>query len=98
MKEHAIGILAGAVIRLIMFLVPRVSDKAIGRFMRRVERLVYIITGDKSVADAVAEVADIFETGPPFTTTVRKIVDGVEPEIIVSAVKKLTRPSPYGAL
>ena len=94
--DFLVGLLARALVKVICFAIPRVSDRAVGRFLRRVERLVYVVTGDRGQAAAVAEVADIFESGPPYTTRVRKLVAGMEPEIVESALKSLARPSPYG--
>jgi len=96
--DPIIGLLARALLGFLRFIIPRVSDRAVGRFFRWVERLVYVITGDRDLTASVAELADIFETGPPFTVTARKLVAGMEPEIVESALKCLVKPSPYGSL
>jgi len=76
-------------------LVGVLSDRSLGRIFRGLERLVYALTGEAAVA--VAEIADIFESGPPHSDRARKIVKNLEPDLIASAVKCLARPSPYGA-
>ena len=83
--------------RLLRAMVLGLSDRTMARLLRAVERLAYAVSGDPALKAAVAEMADIFESGPPFTTTVRKLFAPDETKTVVSAIKQLTRPSPYGA-
>lgn len=78
-------------------MVLRLSDRTLGRIFRVVERLAYAISADRAVKNAAAEVADIFESGPPFTTTVRRMFEAGQPELLASSIRCLRRPSPYGA-
>ena len=97
LKKTLIGLATRAGLEVFRALVLYLPDKFLGKLFRAVERLVYVLTGDPDVTASVAEVADIFETGPPFTTTIRKMLKAAEPELIVSSVQGLTRESPYGA-
>jgi len=83
--------------RLVRWMVVHLSDRTMAFILRAVERLAYAVTADPGVKAAVDEVADIFESGPPFTTTVRKLFQDDESKTVVSVIKQLTRPSPYGA-
>ena len=78
--------------------VLHLPDSVMARFMRLAERLVYAITADRAAAAGVAEIADIFESGPPFTDTVREMFRESEAEFAGSAVRCLLAKSPYGAL
>lgn len=79
-------------------LLPLVSDRTLAFLLRRVERILYIFTGDEYLTASVAEVAEIFELGPPYSSTVRKIVASMETdsELAASAIECLRKPSPYG--
>jgi hypothetical protein len=97
-RERLIDVAARAGLALLRAMILHLPDKALGRMFRVVERLVYASTGDRELTGPVAEIADVFETGPPFTATLRKMFKDPEPEIAASAVKCLTRKSPYGAV
>jgi len=78
-------------------LLPLFSDRAVGRLLRLAERMVYIATGATEVAASVAEVAEVFESGPPFSASVRKILAGMETDIVASILVNRIKPTPYGA-
>jgi len=96
-KERMVGMITRAGYPVVRFLVLHQPDWLMGKILRLVERIVYIATGDRAATAPVAEVADIFESGPPFTTTIRKLMRAKEPELVESALRCLSRPSPYGA-
>ena len=96
--ERMIEFSARAGFYLLRAMVLYLPDKVMGRLMRGVERLAYLVSGSREIRASVAEVADIFESGPPFTTIVRKLFREGEPEIAASALKCLSRPSPYGTI
>jgi hypothetical protein len=58
--------------------------------------MVYIAAGETNIAASLAEVADVFETGPPFSTSVRKIIANMETDIVGSILVNQIKPSPYG--
>ena len=96
MPEWLIYRATAAGIRAARLIMPLVSDRAIGRLLRIAEKLVYLLTEDRTRAASLAEVADIFESGPPMTTTVRKIVANMEIDIVANVLKCSSKPSPYG--
>lgn len=73
-------------------------DAALGKMFRAAERLAYAITGDPGASAPVAEVADIFESGKPYTTTVRKMIREAEADLIASTVRTILSKSPHGAI
>jgi hypothetical protein len=89
-RATAVGIRA---VRLIM---PMVPDRAIGRLLRIAEKLVYMLTKDKKQTASLAEIAEIFESGPPVTTTIRTIVANMEIEIVANVLKCGSKMHPYG--
>ncbi len=97
LRKILIGLAARAGLAVFRALVLYLPDRALGKFFRAVERLAYVLTGDPDVTASVAEIAELFETGAPFTTTVRKLLKAAEPELVVSSVQGLTKESPYGA-
>jgi len=98
MRDLVIGALARVGLAIFRAMVLYLPDRVLGKIFRMIERLVYAATGAKDMSAPVGEVADIFETGPPFTVTVRKMMREAEPELLASVVKCLARPSPYGAV
>ena len=98
MRDRLVPAASRAGFFLLRAMVLYLPDRAMGRFLRAVERLAYAITGSREVRASVAEMADIFESGPPFTTIVRQMFREGEPEIVASGLKSLSKPSPYGAL
>jgi len=86
-----------ACFKVLRTMVLHLSDRSLGRLFRFLERLAYAITADKGVKNAVGEVADIFESGPPFTTTVRRMFQQGQAELVASSLRCLRRPSAYGA-
>jgi hypothetical protein len=95
-RMKAVAVRAGlAVVRAAVLYLP---DRVIALLLRVLVWEVYVLTGDRNVLASGGEVVDIFASGPPFTTTVRKLMRAAEPELIVSAVLCLTRPSPYGSM
>ncbi len=97
MKSIAVKIGAAIGVWLLKLLIGRLPDLVLARLFRGVERLVYAATGDEAAAGAAAEVADIFESGPPFTVTVRKMAAAADPELIAGIMSCLFAKSPYGA-
>ena len=91
------GPLVRAGFALFRALILNSSDRTMIRFFKSVRWLLYLITADKMIRLALSDVIDIFASGPPNSTTLRKIVAGSEPELIVSIVKCMRRPTPYGA-
>jgi hypothetical protein len=83
-------------IRAARLILPRVSDRAIARLLRIAERLVYLLTGDRKQTASIAEIADIFESGPPVTSTIRTIVKNMEIEIFANVLKCGSKTQPYG--
>jgi hypothetical protein len=83
-------------IRAARFILPRVSDRAIGRLLRIAEKLVYALTKDRKQTASLAEIAEIFESGPPITTTVRRIVANMEIDIVANVLKCSSKACPYG--
>ena len=96
-RDKLIGVAAKAGFYVVRWMALHLPDRVMGRVLRLVERVVYAVTASRELAQPVAEVADIFESGPPLTDTVRKLMRGAEVEVIESALKCLARPSPYGA-
>jgi hypothetical protein len=94
--EQGIYWSAAAGIRMTRFLLPLLSDRAVGRLLRLAERMVYIAAGETDLAASIAEGADVFESGPPFSTSVRKILAGMETDIAGSILVNQIKPSPYG--
>ncbi len=96
-KMSRAGTAAG--ILIIRFLLPRLSDKFIARLLRISERLSYAFTANEEGSASIAEVAEIFELGPPYSSTTRKIVASMETDkdLALSTLTCLSRPSPYGA-
>jgi hypothetical protein len=92
-----IGAAARGGFTVIRFMVLHLPDRAMAFLARAAVKLGYIVTGDEAMMNAGAEIVDIFESGPPFTPTIRKLMRAAEPEVVVSAVKCQARPSPYGA-
>jgi hypothetical protein len=83
-------------IRSARFILPRVPDRVIGRLLRIAEKLVYELTKDKKHTESLAEIAEIFESGPPVTTTIRTIVANMEIEIVANVLKCGSKACPYG--
>ena len=96
--ERMIELLAKAGFHLLRVMVLYLPDWAMARFLRAVERLAYAISGNPEIRASVAEMADIFESGPWYTTIVRKMFKEGESEIVGSAIKSLFKSSPYGAI
>ena len=82
-----------AVIRLMVLYLP---DWVMALIARVGVKVAYIITGDENRLQVGAEIVDIFQSGPPFTATIRKLLRAAEPEVVVSAVQCQARPSAYG--
>jgi hypothetical protein len=97
MTEKIIEIVLPIVMFGLKIIVLKFPDKLTAKIFRFVEWLIFVVTGDKGASMPIAEMAEIFESGPPFTTTARKMFENLETEIAISAVRCLTRPSPYGA-
>jgi hypothetical protein len=83
-------------IRTARFILPRISDRTIGRLLRIAEKLVYLLTKDRKVTASLAEIAEIFESGPPMTSTIRTIVANMEIEIVANVLKCESKSHPYG--
>jgi hypothetical protein len=96
--DRVVGLVARAGFTVIKLIFPLLPDWLCAKLMRLVRWEAYVITGNVDVVKAVTEVVEIFESGPPFTATVRKIVAGTEPEMVGSLIVSLTRKSPYGAV
>ncbi len=92
-----ITLVTGAVLVVARALILSLPDPVLGKIFKAVARLAYALTGDAGAETALGEVADIFESGPPFTTTVRKVIRGVDTEFLSGAIIGLTTKSPYGA-
>ncbi len=97
LKDRLLKAVTVAGFKVFRAMVHHLSDRNLGRLFRGAERLAYAFTGDKEVKMAIGEVADIFETGPPFTTTVRRMFQNGQAELVASSIRCLRRPSPYGA-
>ena len=50
------------------------SDRRLAQIVRIVRRLAYAFTGDEEMKGVLGEVVGIFETGPPGTDMVRKML------------------------
>ena len=86
-------------IRIIRIALPLVSDKSLALLFRSTERVIYVFAGDKELTASIAEVAEIFELGPPYSSTVRKIAASMESDadLAASVLACLRKVSPYGA-
>ena len=84
--------------RLVRALLPRVSDQSLARLLRAAERIAYVLTGDRGLKASIGEVALVFELGPPYSATPRKVVASMETDadLALSAIQCLNKPSPYG--
>jgi hypothetical protein len=96
-REWMIDKIARGGYRLFRFLIPLLPDKVHAFNFRLIERLLYAITGDLAVKNAVGEVAGLFEAGPCNTDTIKKLMKPDESDLIASAIKCLTGKSPLGA-
>ena len=96
-KDRMVSTGARGALYLLRAMILYLPDRALGKIFRAVERLVYAATGSRDIAMPVAEIADIFESGPPFTTTVRKLFKERSTEWGLSSAVCLARKSPYGA-
>lgn len=96
-QDRVVGVIARAVVfclRLGVLYLPRRFNALV---FRGLARLIYAVTGDPQAATPVADVAAVFEAGPPFTCTFEKIFRNMEPAFIAGAARCLVRRSPYGA-
>jgi hypothetical protein len=99
LSEQAAHRVTAGGIRMVRLIIPRMSDRALARLLRVGERVVYILTGNDELTASIAEVAEIFESGPPLSSTVRKIAASMDTdaELAASILACLRKPSPYGS-
>lgn len=84
-------------VALLQAVISVCPDRVLGMAFLGIARLVYAVTGDRQAQVPVMDMADIFLSGPPHTTRVRKFIANIEPDIVASTLRCLFRPSPYGA-
>ena len=77
-------------------LILHAPDWFMVRVFRVIRWLAYLVTGDKMVRRALTDVIAIFEGGPPFSMTLRKLVKGSEPELVANIVRCQRKATPYG--
>lgn len=93
-RAVTIGVRAGVwCLRLGMLHLPEAINALI---FRGLARLIWVFTGDPEAAKPIREVADIFVSGPPHTTRLRRLFENMEPNFIAGAARCLARRSPYG--
>jgi hypothetical protein len=89
----------GVGIRILCSVIPRLSDRTLAHVLHTAERLVFLFTGNEDLKASIAEVAEVFESGPPYTAVLRKVLASMETDLglAVSTLACLKKPSPYGA-
>jgi len=97
MKMALLGLVVRVVLVGLQATVRILPDTALAKVFRALERLVFAITADRNASVPIGDIADIFESGRPHTDRVRKFLTNIETEVLISAVKCLASPSPYGA-
>lgn len=89
------GVLVRLVFPVLRGLILHTPDRILAPCFRGLAWLAYLLTGDKMLRQAVSDVGDILESGPPYSATLRKVIGGAPPAMAASIFKCLRRPSPY---
>lgn len=91
MPEFLADLVAKLVFRFARYWVLNRSDKYIARSMRLARRVVFAVTGDELVSNAIREMSEIFEEGGWSTELVRRIVREATPEYAVTILRSILR-------
>jgi len=91
MPEFLAAFLARTSFRLVRYWVLNRSDQAMARRLKMVRRLVYAVSGDEFLRDALGEAVRIFEEGGWATETIREMLREADREYAVAVLKSVFR-------
>ena len=91
MPEFLADLVAKLAFRFARYWVLNRSDKYIARSLKLVRRIVYTVSGDELVSNAIREMSEIFEEGGWGTELVRRMVREETPEYAVAILRSLLR-------
>jgi len=95
--EQAADWATGVGIRAATIILPLISDKMLTRLLRFAERLAYAFSANEELAASIAEVADLFESGPRYNVVPRRVIASMrtDSKLAVSTLACLRKASPY---
>ncbi len=97
-RDRVIDLSARAALRALTSVVKFLPDATLARLFRLLAGVAARLTGEPAAAAPIMDVAEIFEAGPPYSTTLRKLLAHPEPEFVSSAARCMAGRSPHGAL
>ena len=66
--------IADLIFGIARWILLNLSDKRLAQIVRASRRLAYAFTGDEEMKSILGEVVEIFETGPPGTDIIRRML------------------------
>jgi len=91
MPEFMADLVAKLAFRFARYWVLNRSDRYIARSLKVARRIVYAVSGDETVSNAIREMSEVFEEGGWSTDLVRRILREATPEYAVAILRSILR-------